>query len=310
MNKMISVIIPTYNRCKLLIRSVRSVLKQSYKNIEVIVIDDCSTDKTEEYIKKIKDNRLKYIKLRKNHGACYARNIGICKAKGEFIAFQDSDDIFYKDKLEIQLKNMLKNKSDIDLCKLKVIVNKNIWNFPNDEQDKKIIRGNILNELCKGNIISTQSILVKREVLADIKFDENLPRFQDYDLVLRIALKYNISYTNDALAEVYRQNDSISNSDEKLKNACVEMLKKDYKLSKKQKNVLNNTLIYWMTKKELDTIYELRNENDRLSSDCDNLLRINNDLKNKYDNLNNLYNEIINNRYYKYLIKIKRIIKK
>ena len=54
MNKMISVIIPTYNRCKLLIRSVRSVLKQSYKNIEVIVIDDCSTDKTEEYIKKLK----------------------------------------------------------------------------------------------------------------------------------------------------------------------------------------------------------------------------------------------------------------
>ena len=310
MNKMISVIIPTYNRCKLLIRSVRSVLKQSYKNIEVIVIDDCSTDKTEEYIKKIKDNRLKYIKLRKNHGACYARNIGICKAKGEFIAFQDSDDIFYKDKLEIQLKNMLKNKSDLDFCKLKVIVNKNIWNFPNDEQDKKIIRGNILNELCKGNIISTQSILVKREVLADIKFDENLPRFQDYDLVLRIALKYNISYTNDALAEVYRQNDSISNSDEKLNNACIEMLKKDYKLNKKKKNVLNNTLIYWMTKKELDTIYELRNENDRLSSDCDNLLRINNDLKNKYDNLNNLYNEIINNRYYKYLIKIKRIIKK
>lgn len=303
MNKMISVIIPTYNRCKLLIRSVRSVLKQSYKNIEVIVIDDCSTDKTEEYIKKIKDNRLKYIKLRKNHGACYARNIGISKAKGDFIAFQDSDDIFYKNKLEIQLKNLLNNKSDLDFCKLKVIVNKNIWNFPNDEQDKKITRGNILNELCKGNIISTQSILVKREVLDDIKFDEKLPRFQDYDLVLRIASKYNISYTNDALAEVYRQSDSISNSDEKLKSACVEMLKKDYKLSKTQKDVLLNTLIYWMTKKELDTISELKVDNDKLSSDYDNL-------KNKYYNLNNLYNEIINNRYFKFLAKIKRIIKK
>ena len=86
----ITVIIPTYNRKKLVNKAIKSVLNQTYSNIEIIVIDDCSTDNSENEIKKIKDTRIRYIKLRKRKGANYARNRGILKASGEFISFLDS----------------------------------------------------------------------------------------------------------------------------------------------------------------------------------------------------------------------------
>ena len=310
MEDMISVIIPTYNREKLIVKSIKSVLSQTYKNIEVIVVDDNSTDKTEFKIKKIRDKRLKYIKLRKNHGACYARNIGISKAQGKYVAFQDSDDLFLKNKLEVQLNNMKKNGSDMDFCKLHVITDGHICEFPNEEQIKKIRSSNILDLLCCGNIISTQAIVVKRDVLATIKFDESLPRFQDYDLVLRIAHDYKISYTNTVLGEVYRQCDSISNSDEKLKAACLNMLKKDYYLSKKQNEVFENTLIYWLTKNDIDNRLLLENKYNKIKNDYDRLKDCFDILNVKYNDVNNRYKDLINSKRIKYLSKLLCIFKK
>ena len=84
---MVSVIIPTYNRGSLIGRAIVSVLNQTYKDIEVLVIDDASTDYTETVVDSIKDERLHYYKLEKNGGACRARNVGISKAQGEYIAF-------------------------------------------------------------------------------------------------------------------------------------------------------------------------------------------------------------------------------
>ena len=93
----ISVIIPSYNRGNLIGDSIKSVLNQTYKNLEVIVVDDGSTDNTKEEIDKIEDERVKYIKLIKNGGGSNARNIGIQNAIGKYISFQDSDDFYYKD---------------------------------------------------------------------------------------------------------------------------------------------------------------------------------------------------------------------
>ena len=100
---LVSVIIPTYNRGRLILDSINSVLNQTYKNIELIVVDDCSTDNTEEILKSINDSRIKYVKLEKNSGACIARNKGIELSTGEFIAFNDSDDLWITTKLEKQL---------------------------------------------------------------------------------------------------------------------------------------------------------------------------------------------------------------
>ena len=119
----ISVIIPTYNRGNIIENSIISVLNQTYTNLEVLIIDDGSTDNTKEIIDKFDDNRIKYIKLKNNYGGSNARNIGIKSATGKFISFQDSDDIFYPKKLEIQMKNIINQKSDLDFCKIKVIFN-------------------------------------------------------------------------------------------------------------------------------------------------------------------------------------------
>lgn len=290
MKNMVSIIIPTYNRSDLLIRSVKSVLKQTYTNIEIVVVDDNSSDNTFEKIKKINDKRVRYFKLRKNHGACYARNLGIIKARGDYIAFQDSDDVFLENKIEFQLNNLLYNKSDLDFCKLNVIVDENTFVFPNELQESNIINGNVFDELCDGNAISTQAILARRDVFDDIKFDEDLPRFQDYDLALRIASKYKISYSNKILANVYRQDDSISNSDLKLKDACIKMLKKDYGLNKKMQQSLDKTLLYWLTKNETDKVVELTNKYHNL--------------ENSYDNLSQRYESLINSKRVKFLYKI------
>lgn len=129
-NEKISVVIPTYNRAKTINKSIKSVLNQTYTNIEVIVVDDCSTDNTETIIKKIKDKRVKYYKLDCNKGACFARNYGIKKATGNYIAFQDSDDIFEKNKLEKQYENIKKNKSDLNFCRIKLHANNFILFVP------------------------------------------------------------------------------------------------------------------------------------------------------------------------------------
>ena len=113
-NIKISVIIPTFNREKLIGNSIKSVLNQTLKNFELIIVDDGSTDNTKEVVDKFQDKRIKYIKLDTNQGASNARNIGIKNAKGKYMSFQDSDDIFYPNKLEIQLNNIINKKSDLD----------------------------------------------------------------------------------------------------------------------------------------------------------------------------------------------------
>ena len=103
---MVSVIIPTYNREKLIKRSIESVLAQTYADLECIVVDDGSTDNTQSVVEAIPDHRVKYVKLPEGKGANAARNFGVSIAKGEYIAFQDSDDLWDPEKLERQLAFM------------------------------------------------------------------------------------------------------------------------------------------------------------------------------------------------------------
>lgn len=244
----ISIIIPTFNREKFIVKSVESVLNQTFNNIEIIIIDDCSNDNTQKVIKKIKDKRIKYIKLNQKKGASYARNIGIILAKGEFISFQDSDDIYHFDKLEKQLKNLYKSNSDFDFCKICVHYNKTFQNiYPKTEINIE----NLYNILVsKGNFISTQSILVKKKCLLKNLFDISLPRLQDYDLVLRLIPNLKVSFTNETLVELYRQNDSISLFKSKLDNSISRLLSKNYNFNLSQNKQFHNNL------KRLKKIFE------------------------------------------------------
>ena len=258
----ISVVIPTYNRESKILKSINSVLNQTYKNIEVLVIDDNSTDNTKDVVKSIKDKRLKYIKLPKNMGSCYARNIGIKKAKGKYITFQDSDDVYDSKKIEKQYLNLKNNKSDMDFCKVKIIKKDNSIIFPNDEQIKSINENKILDELCNGNFISTQAIFVKRKIIKKYMFDEDLQRLQDFDLVLRMIPNINCSFTDEVLVNLYNQKDSISNDYNKLKQSIDIISNKNYLLDETQTNNLFELLKKYEKEYEehLNVSVEVRNE--------------------------------------------------
>lgn len=111
MNKLVSIVTPTYNCGRFIAATIESVLNQSYSNWEMIIIDDCSKDDTKEIVEEYckKDSRIKYYLLKTNSGAAVARTEGIKLAKGEYIAFLDSDDLWDSEKLSIQYKFMEKN---------------------------------------------------------------------------------------------------------------------------------------------------------------------------------------------------------
>jgi len=109
-NPNVSVIVATYNRANFIDRAIKSILNQIYQDFEIIIVDDGSSDNTEEIIKGYKDKRIIYIKHKKNQGISTARNTGIKRAKGEYIAFLDSDDEWFPEKLERQVV-LLQNES-------------------------------------------------------------------------------------------------------------------------------------------------------------------------------------------------------
>ena len=114
---MISVILPTYNRAKEIPKSIESILNQTYQNFELIIIDDGSTDNTQEVVARYQDKRIRYIKnMTSKHGVSVARNIGIRESVGKYITFNDSDDVFYPDKLEKQLAFLESEKADVTFC--------------------------------------------------------------------------------------------------------------------------------------------------------------------------------------------------
>jgi len=207
----VTIIIPTYNRQDTIREALLSVLNQSIKDIEIIVIDDNSNDNTEHIIKEINDDRVIYIKSDNNYGACTSRNIGINIARGKYIAFQDSDDIWYLNKLELQIEFLKKNNADIVFCAMRR-VDKERWSkFPNFKIDGLVNYSDFLQE----NKAGTVTILGDAKCFKDIYFDPEMPRLQDWDLMIRLSKKYRIVYQNKILVDSFVQHDSISKSPEK-----------------------------------------------------------------------------------------------
>jgi teichuronic acid biosynthesis glycosyltransferase TuaG len=106
---LVSVIMPTYNCAPYIVETIRSVQSQTYENWEIIIVDDCSTDNTESIVESINDKRIRYFKNSKNSGAAVSRNFALREAKGRWIAFLDSDDLWAPTKLEHQLRFMVEN---------------------------------------------------------------------------------------------------------------------------------------------------------------------------------------------------------
>ena len=189
----VSIVIPTYNHAKFIGKALESVIDQTYKNWEVIVIDNNSTDDTDKVINQYNDPRIKYLKINNDGVIAKSRNLGIKEAKGDWIAFLDSDDWWTKDKLEVCFSKITK---DVDfIYHAHEYVNKSKSFFK-----KKIIKGRqlkkpILNDLLigtitKGSQISNSSVIVRKNILIKIGgLNENkiLVGSDDYDTWLRIA---------------------------------------------------------------------------------------------------------------------------
>lgn len=211
--ELVSVIIPTYNRAHLIEQAARSVLSQTYRTIELIIVDDASTDDTEDVIKKIDDSRLKYVRLEKNSGACKARNEGIKSASGAYIAFNDSDDKWTPEKIEFQLSFLKSSGADVVLCRMECFDDSGqfLHCFPNLDEDKAVS----YHELLSYNCASTQTFFGKAECFKEILFDDMMPRLQDWDEALRLAKKFTLVYQNKVLVKTFIQKDSISAHPEK-----------------------------------------------------------------------------------------------
>ena len=185
--KMVSIIMPTYNRANLILRSVKSVLKQTYDNFELIIIDDGSTDQTETIISSLNEGRIRYLKSETNQGACHARNRGIASAKGEYIAFLDSDNVWDKSYLDSRLSLLEKASKDVGgvFGYTKVMHHhKMVCTVPLEEIGKKIKNSKsnlpLIRFMLFDNIIDTNTILLKRECVGKVSgFDEKLRRLQD-----------------------------------------------------------------------------------------------------------------------------------
>lgn len=207
---LVTTVIPTHNRAHFLERSIRSVLNQTYRNIELIVVDDCSTDDTESLIGTIADDRLRYIKLETKAGAPAARNVGVQEARGSYIAFQDSDDEWLPEKLELQMGLLHSASPAVGLVysKFNKLKNGQLSCFPDDIF---LPQGKILASLLKGNLVGTPTMVVRCECFSTLGlFDEKLKRFQDWEFVIRAAASYEFCAIDQPLVTVYENADSIT----------------------------------------------------------------------------------------------------
>ena len=175
-NPTVSVITPTHNRAGLIARAIQSVLDQTYPQFDLLVVDDASTDKTEDVVGTFGDPRIRYVRHPETKGAAAARNTGLDLSQGDYVAFLDSDDEWLPIKLERQLSIIRQVPSDVGL-----IYSDFLWVYPDGRQRRH-------QPVAQGCSLGYPSRwLVKREVFEQVGgFDEGMPSMQDTEISIRI----------------------------------------------------------------------------------------------------------------------------
>lgn len=223
---LVSIIIPLFNREKTIQRAVDSVLNQTYTNIEVIVVDDGSTDDSVKMLHKyVDDNRVKVFCQPQNKGANAARNRGIREARGEYIAFHDSDDAWLPDKLEKQIRCMERDEFYVSFCAFKRHYEGAVQIVPNISE--QLSCESIRERLRRGNIVGTPTLVLHKSVVSAVGvFDEEMPRLQDYEYMIRIVKKYDVCFVNEVLVNEYELDRCISLNQTSLNQAYALLIKK------------------------------------------------------------------------------------
>ena len=217
----VSIIIPAFNRASTICSAIESVLRQTYTDFELLIVDDGSTDDTMARVAEISDPRIRALANPENMGASAARNTGIRNARGTWIAFQDSDDEWLPEKLEKQMQRLASKGDDHVACYCGMII---VGDHSQTTRERRQVRyiprvkltkleGNILPTVLTTSPASTQTLIVRRDILEEIGgFDEDLPALVDWDCVLRLASRWSFAFVDEPLVLQYFSENSITRS--------------------------------------------------------------------------------------------------
>ena len=235
---LVSVVIPTYNRPKYLENAIRSVLNQTYPNLEIIVVDDAS-DLGYEPLKE-KYSSVTFMKNDENRGACYSRNRGLEAANGEFINFLDDDDELFPEKIRLQIQQF-QQSDDPNLGMVTCHLVDERSGKPVEVRNR--VRGNIYRRILARYAVSgTETMLFKKELVVKAGgFDDHLPANHEYDLLIRISESAAVDYVDEVLSKKNRSVNQINiNFDKKITGAKM--------LYNKHKNRFRNQgVLFWIT---------------------------------------------------------------
>ncbi len=226
MNNLVSVIIPTYNRSNYLPEAIESVLNQTYRNFEIIVVDDGSTDCTRDVVKRYEE-KVRYV-YQKNSGLPSALNTGIKNSKGRYLAFLDDDDL-WKDEMLKRTVEMMENAG-----KEVGVVYVDYRYFRDSDRNKlinkgmKMYSGDVFEKLLQNNFIPVNTVLIKKECIEKVGcFDEALPAYRDWELLLRIAFAgFKFKFINEPLALIRVHNTNMSSQLLRMKKGGVKTVEK------------------------------------------------------------------------------------
>ena len=263
-NNLISVIINCRNSQKYIKETIDSVINQTYKNFEIIIVNNNSTDNTKNIIFSYSDQRIKYFELNKSISLGAARNIALKESSGEFIAFIDSDDIWDKSKIEQTLKEFQNN---IGLVYSDVVYFNSEKSF-NLYKGRKAYEGNCFSSLLIDYNLCISSCVISRKYMNQFLFDENLNVCEDLDFFLKISYKSKLKYVPKTLVKyrIHGSNLSITNQHmfyEEFKIVLKNLQQKfniENKLIIKMEdiNYINYAKFFWKNRKIKESFTELK----------------------------------------------------
>ena len=242
---LVSVLMSSYNHEQYIAEAIKSVLNQTFKDLELIIVDDCSTDSSREIIKKYsaKDQRVRAFFHEKNMGIAKTANDGLKEARGKFISFIGSDDVWVLHKLEKQLA-LINNNEDRVLWSEGEIIDSNscstgITFSQMHSATKKKKTGNMFEEIINDNYILGQSLLLKKEFVNGIPFDSNLKYLNDYRFMVDLASKHEFLFISEPLAR-YRVHGENSISKDRTGWLKDLLLLEDYILQRYSDDISSN----------------------------------------------------------------------
>ncbi|MCL5071863.1 MAG: glycosyltransferase [Actinobacteria bacterium] len=226
-NPLVSIVLPTYNGSGYISQSINSCLNQTYKKIELLIVDDASTDGTLKIIKSYQDKRIKLIRHKKNRGLAASLNTGFGKAKGSYLTWTSDDNYYDRRAIKIMVSFLQKNKGDFVYC--------NYYHFKDDDPSELILI-NLNDEVnfALENGIGACFLYSKKVKKRIGNYDINLPLVEDYDYWIRVSRKFKPFHLNKPLYYFRRHEKSLT-----AKYSQNEGLKKAVELVKRKNNIIN-----------------------------------------------------------------------